>query len=283
MNPWIVMRSYNDAWVVGQTLDGIARQSMAHRLIVFDNASTDGSLEIIRRHTDRIVNIPRGAYIPGRVLNQAMAETDGEFVVFLNSDCVPQDHRWLASLIEGFADESVAAVFGRQIPRPECWPLFAKDTEETFGDGARQKYWKHCFSMATSAIRRSVWEAMPFRDDIQYSEDVDWTWRARQAGHTIRYAGGSVAMHSHNYTLKQYRRRQFGEGRADAAIFDWKPWERTLIRYSLLPFARQVVSDVRYGVRTMQPRAIAHSLPLRLVQMVGRRRGFQEGWSARSQ
>lgn len=282
MTPWIVMRCYNDAWVVEQTLKAIARQSVAHRLIVFDNESTDGSREIIARYTENVVNIPRGQYVPGRVLNDAMKRTDGEFVVFVNSDCVPQDDRWLETMLTGFDEPSVAAVFGRQIARPECWSLFAKDTEDTFGDGARQRFWKHCFSMASSAIRRSVWEESPFRDDIQYSEDIDWTWRARQRGHTIRYRQDSVAMHSHNYTLAQWRKRQYGEGRADAAIFDWQPWETTVLRYSILPFGRQVLGDVRHALRRLDWGALAHSVPLRYAQMMGRRKGFVEGLRARS-
>jgi len=277
MKPWVVMRCYNDAWIVEETLRGLARQRMEHRLMVFDNSSTDGSAEILRRHTEHFVNVPKGQYIPGRVLNDAMRRTDGEFVVFLNSDCVPQDEFWLERLIEGFDDAKVAAVFGRQIPRPDCAPLFVKDTEDTFGDGARQRFWKHCFSMATSAVRRSAWEECHFREDIQYSEDVDWTWQARQRGHLIRYAKDSIAMHSHNYTLAQWKKRQFGEGKADAGIFEWAPWERTLLRYSILPFARQVLSDVKYGLRSGKIGAIGHSLPLRFVQLVGRRKGFLEG------
>lgn len=277
MNPWVVMRCYNDAWIVEETLSALRKQSMAHRLIVFDNESSDGSKDILKRYTDNIVNVPKGAYIPGRVLNDAMRRTDGEFVVFVNSDCVAQDDRWLEELLAAFEDDSVAAVFGRQIPRPECQPLFAKDTEDTFGDGSRQKYWKHCFSMATSAVRRSVWEEMPFREDIQYSEDVDWTWRARQAGHRIVYARKSIAMHSHNYTLAQWRKRQYGEGKADAQIFEWSDWERGVVRYSLLPFARQVVADFKHGAKSGKPSVFLHSVPLRFVQMMGRRKGFVEG------
>ncbi|MBI1290658.1 glycosyltransferase [bacterium] len=281
MNPWVVMRCYNDAWIVRETMEGIAGQEVPHRLIVFDNESSDGSVEIIREFTDRIVDVPKGKYIPGRVLNDAMKATDGEFVVFVNSDCVPQNRQWLGNLLGGFKQDTDAAVFGRQIPRPDCWPLFAKDTEDTFGDGARQKYWKHCFSMATSAVRRRAWEEMPFREDIQYSEDIDWTWRQRQAGRTIRYVADSIAMHSHNYTLKQFYKRQYGEGRAEAAIFDWSNWERAYLRYSLLPFVRQMVSDFKYGLGTGRLSACLHSPGLRFAQLLGRRRGFLDGLKAR--
>ena len=86
----------------------------------------------------------------------------------------------------------------------------AKDTDDTYGDGKRQASWKHCFSMASSAIRRDVWAEMPFNDRLTYSEDIDWTWRARQRGYEVRYMPESRVFHSHNYTLGQSYRRHRG-------------------------------------------------------------------------
>lgn len=270
----VVLRAHNDMPLVAETLQKLDTQRTPFLLVAFDNDSTDGTRETISRYTGNIHHVAAGTYVPGRVLNRAMAATEGEFVVFLNSDCTPQNDRMLESLLAGFENDNVAAVFGRQIPRPGCAALLAKDTEDTYGDGARQRYWRHCFSMAVSAIRRSVWEQMPFREDIQYSEDIDWTWNARQLGYEIRYAPDAIVMHSHNYTLRQFYKRHVGEGRAEAAIFDWSPWESSLLRYSLLPFARQVLSDWKYCLTDLQVAAALHSPMLRAAQMAGRRRGF---------
>jgi len=222
--------------------------------------------------------VPAGAYVPGRVLNQGMAATGGEFVVFVNSDCTPQNDGMLAALLAGFSEEKVAAVFGRQAPRPDCRPLMAKDTEDTYGDGSRQRFWRHCFSMAISAVRRSVWQEMPFREDIQYSEDIDWTWRARRRGYEIRYVPDAIVLHSHNYTLRQFYKRHFGEGRAEARIFEWSPWERSLVRYSLLPYVRQVASDWKYCLARRELSEAISSPILRMAQLAGRRQGFVSGW-----
>jgi rhamnosyltransferase len=270
----VVMRAHNDMPLVAETLRALAGQKTQFVLVGFDNASTDGTLEEIRKYTDRICHVPAGAYVPGRVLNQAMQATEGEFVVFLNSDCTPQNESMLEALVAGFSNDKVAAVFGRQMPRPGCLALMAKDTDDTYGDGSRQQYWKHCFSMALSGIRRSVWKEMPFREDLQYSEDIDWTWRARQRGYEIRYVADARVMHSHNYTLHQFYKRQFGEGRADAQIFEWKPWERSLLRYSVLPYARQVLSDWKYCARRFDIGQAFYSPVLRMAQLAGRRRGF---------
>jgi rhamnosyltransferase len=275
----VVVRSYNDRQLIEQTLQMLGRQTIACEIHVFDNDSTDGTLKILPLYTSHIHRVPKGTYVPGTVLNNAMQTIKSEYpyVVFLNSDCTPVDEFWLENLVAGFSDDTIAAVFSRQMPRPGCLPLFAKDTEDTFGDGSRQKYWKHCFSMASSAIRRECWESMPFRSDIQYSEDIDWTWRARQKGWTIAYVADSKVYHSHNYTFSQFKKRQKGEGTADAQIFDWTQWERSFLRYSLLPFLRQVKSDVSYLSKQKKAGLVFYSFALRFSQMVGRRQGFREG------
>ncbi len=278
MTPFVVMRSHNDMPVIAETLEKLHEQEKHFELICLDNESTDGTVDELRKYTSRVVNIPKGSYVPGRVLNLGMELAQSDQVVFLNSDCTPQNKSWLASLLSGFdGNENVAAVFGRQIPRPDCHPLYAKDTEDSYGDGSRQKYWRHCFSMASSAISRSVWQSLRFSEELQYSEDIDWTWKARQQGGVIRYVPESIVMHSHNYTLRQVYRRHLGEGRAEASIFQWSPWEASLVRYSLLPYGRQVLSDLAYCVRGGFWLAAASSPFIRFAQMTGRRRGFTAG------
>jgi len=282
--PFVVMRSHNDMPVVAETLARLHEQDHAFQLLCLDNESEDGTVEELRKYTDRIVNIPRGKYVPGRVLNLGMELSTSDHVVFLNSDCTPIDSQWLRNLMSGFSgDERVAAVFGRQVPRSDCYPLFAKDAEDTYGDGSRQKYWRHCFSMASSAISRLPWKSQRFNENLSYSEDIEWTWRVRQTGFLIRYVPDSVVMHSHNYSLKQFYRRHYGEGRAEAAIFSWTAWERGLLRYSFLPCTRQILSDWKYFVGKGLWGSVIHSPLFRVAQMLGRRRGFRVGLKEKAQ
>jgi rhamnosyltransferase len=282
MKPWVVMRAHNDMPLVEETLAGLRAQSIPHRLLALDNASKDGTREALARQADRVIDVPAGAYVPGRVLNQAMRLTDGPITVFLNSDCTPLHHDWLQILLTGFEgeagdDERVIAVFGQQLPRSDAHPLHAKDTLDAFGDGVRQGDWRHCFSMAASAIRREEWERYPFDEALQFSEDIDWTWSARQRGRLIRYVPDAVAIHSHNYSLRQLARRHFGEGRAEARIFDWSTWQRSLLRYTVLPLGRQVLDDLRWALDRGAPRIALASPAARVAQALGRRAGFLMG------
>jgi rhamnosyltransferase len=273
----IILRSYNDMPLIIETLKGIKTQTMSFELIALDNESKDGTADEVKQLADKFFNIPAGTYIPGKVLNKGMSESNSDIVVFLNSDCTPQHPEWLENLVRAFDNDKVAAVFGRQVPRPDCYAIFKKDTEDTYGNGEKQKYWKHCFSMASSAISRKVWEQHPFREDIQYSEDIDWTWRMRQNGYKIAYVPDSIVMHSHNYSLKQFYKRQFGEGKADAQIFTWSNWEQNWIRYSFLPLLRQIFSDLKFSFRSLSLSLVFQTFPYRITQMLGRRKGFLEG------
>lgn len=275
--PSIVVRSHNDMPFAGETADFLSTLSGPFEMILFDNGSVDGSREVLAKLASRVVDVPDGEYLPGRVLNQAMELAGGEIVVFLNADCTPQRADWLDQLMTGIRRPGVAAVFGRQIPRPGCDALFSKDTNDTFGDGRRQAKWRHCFSMASSAVRKSVWREFPFSEGISYSEDIAWTWEARQRGYRVDYIPESIAMHSHNYTLAQWYRRQFGEGKAEAHIFEWTRWRRSVMRSAVLPFLAQVRSDWRYCRRTGTLGQVVRSPVLRMVQNAGRYRGLRAG------
>ena len=278
MDTTVVVRTRDDEEFLARTLSGIRAEAMGCRIVVMNNNSNGRPLpNDCVEMVDQVIQVPDGSYRPGRVLNQAMRRTESPLVVFLNADCVPLKRGWLGALLEPFAEASVGATFGRQLPRPGCYPPFARDTEETFGDGALQIRWRHCFSMAVSAVRRTVWESHPFDERLRYSEDIAWTFGLRQEGFEVVYAPESVVEHSHNYSVSQYYKRQRGEGSAEAVIFTWNSWRASLLRYSLVPLARQVWRDTRFCLRRGKLVWIIGSLFLRLAGTLGRRRGFLEG------
>ncbi len=273
----IVVRCFNDAWVVGATLDAVfAQQGPSFRVVAIDSGSTDGSVGILRRYPLELHRIQPGSYVPGRVLNQGMELGDEPYGVFVNSDCTPQHREWLAELLEPFeTDARVAAVYGRQVPRPDAHPLVVKDYERAFGDGTVASGWGHFFSMASSAIRRSVWRESPFDPDIRYSEDVHWSWQRRQEGWRIAYAPRSVAMHSHNYTVSDMRRRYHGEGRADARIYPRSMLPSSWLRAVPVRAGAEIVRDLRWCLRGGHLRALLDSPVHRLVQRHAYWRGLR--------
>src|SRR5882672_4408393 len=118
----IIIRSFNEGWALRQTLPALAAQEYKNwELIVIDSGSTDGSVELIRQAAPRhFIQIAPHEYNPARVMNQGMQRARSGHGIFLNADATPQGANWLRPLVRELLDPQVAAVFGRQIPRPDC-------------------------------------------------------------------------------------------------------------------------------------------------------------------
>lgn len=276
----IAMRSYNDRDVIRGTLEMIRRQTYRNfELWNFDSSSTDGTFDIVREFNDpaRIRQNDSAAYNPGKVLNEAVRTVGGDVVVFINSDATPETEDWLEKLIAPLADPGVGATYGRQTARPDCRALFVKDTERAFGDGREAAKWVHFFSMASSAARREVLERFLFETKVQYSEDIEWSFRLRKAGLDIHYVADAAATHSHNYSLRQSFKRHFGEGKAEAWIFREGELGTSFLRYCLLPFGMEVVRDLGWALSRGSLDAAVHTVPLRAAQKWGRWRGLRDG------
>ncbi len=177
------MRSYNDAWVIEETLTVLfAQRVLNYELINVDSGSTDGTVEIIKKFNSTLIQIPPSEYKPGRVLNRASEKSQGDYLVFLNSDATPVGTRWLEALIAPLENPTVGATFGCQRPRKDARPGVRRDYQRTFGNGNHPEWKRHFFSLANSAIRRDLWEVHPFSEELQFSEDVEWSYWTRKAG-----------------------------------------------------------------------------------------------------
>lgn len=276
----IIMRSFNEGWALRETLPALRAQDYRDwELIVIDSGSTDGSQELIRAaQPQHFIQITPSEYNPSRVMNHGFRLARAGAGIFLNADATPQGSGWLRPLVEALADPRVAACFGRQIPRPDCQAVFAHDYDRCFGPDRESAGWDHFFSMVSSGLRRDVWERRGFREDLQYAEDDEYTRWCRAQGFEIRYVPESVAMHSHNYTAVQARKRAFGDARAQAATWPGGPGDFTFLRTVLLGWFKDVIGDARYCRRTGRLGELPHAARIRWAQRRGRLAGFRQGW-----
>lgn len=276
----IVMRSFNEAWALQETLPALQQQEYRNwELIVIDSGSTDGSGERIRAaEPAHFVQIQPQDYVPGKVMNCGVSLARAEYVLFLNADATPQGTNWLRPLVNALLDSQTAAAFGRQIPRPDCRAVYAHDYERCFGEHRESARWEHFFSMASSGIRKDVWTRRPFAEAITYSEDDEWTRWCRAQGYRIVYVPESVAMHSHNYTPAQAYKRSFGEAQALAYVWTGEPGEINWVRTFALGFANDLKKDLKYCANNRRLSELPHAMRIRWNQRRARVIGFRHGW-----
>jgi rhamnosyltransferase len=277
----IILRSFNEGWALRETLPALKAQDCKDwELIVIDSGSSDGSQELIRAaQPAHFVQIQPHEYNPPRVMNHGMRLARSEFGIFLNADATPQGTQWLRPLITALQDRKVAAVFGRQIPRPDCQAVYACDYDRCFGPNRESAQWEHFFSMVSSGIRKDIWSRRGFLEKLQYAEDDEYTRWVKANGYQVIYRPESVVMHSHNYTPAQAYKRSFGDARALAASWKSSPEEFNYFRTRLLGWMSDLRHDLRFCAREHRLSELPHAARIRWEQRRGKLNGFREGWA----
>ncbi len=277
----VVMRSYNDAPLLPRTLSALdAQRGVEVRLAVFESASSDGSPEIFEAHGyARMTSLKPGEYRSSKVLNLGVREADTEVVCFLNSDAVLEGDGVLRALAERLlAKGDTAGVFARQVVRADAGFLTRLEYEQAFDRRAELGRAARWMTLVCSAVRRSVWEQVPFDERLTFAEDAVWSEAVMALGYETVYVADAAAEHSHEYTPAQRYRRAYGDAAALAALPDagepprgvlagfWIPWLKRSIKTALRCSAK--------GKPWMAPVAAAH---LR-QQLRGEWHGARAGW-----
>ena len=273
----------NDGPLIGATLKGIYEQDYPGgvRLIHIDSGSRDNTVEIIRStNPHQLIQIQPSEYVPGVVLNRGMRESEGEWVVFLNSDGEPANRQWLSELLAAAQSRpKIGTAFSRQIPRSDCQAVYAHDYDRCFGLNRDSAQWDHFFSMVSCVVNRRAWEEQPFREDLQYAEDDEWSRRLKAHGWDVAFAEQSIAIHSHNYTLRQAYKRAYGDCFASAATkADAIPSLRDFGPGFAFAAFRDAVRDWAWCRRVNRIGEWPYALAVRASQRLGKTIGFRSGW-----
>lgn len=92
----VVIPNYNYAQYISETIESVLGQTYANlEVIVVDDESTDGSLDVLIKFADRITIIEQKNQGVSRARNNGAAKAGGEFLAFLDADDI-----WLPEKIE---------------------------------------------------------------------------------------------------------------------------------------------------------------------------------------
>lgn len=116
----VIVPVYNTAPYLERTLAALAKQEYprdAYEVICVDNGSSDGSIDILRRHLEiRVLEEPERSSYAAR--NRGIGAARGEILAFTDSDCFPSPH-WLRSIERAFDEDRVQVLLGPRVPSVE--------------------------------------------------------------------------------------------------------------------------------------------------------------------
>ena len=279
----IVIRCYNEEEHIGRLLSGIMEQTMADEveIIVVDSGSTDATVSIASQFPTEIVSIDPEEFSFGRALNIGCAEASGEFIVAASAHVYPVYDDWLERLLAPFDDSEVALSYGKQwgneVTKYPEHQVFAKWFPETSDYNQSHPFCNN----ANAAIRRVLWEEMPYDESLTGLEDLDWAKRAMSRGYKIAYAADAPIIHVHDeapsHILNRYRR----EAIALKQIMpeeEFDLWDFLRLFFSNL--TRDCVQAWREGKLGF---AFADIWTFRLMQFWGTYKGFRQHGDVPSQ
>lgn len=213
MKASIIIRSKNEERFIGTVLQRVLEQEFPepYEVIVLDSGSQDRTVEIVRGFPVQLEEIPAGKFTFGFALNHGASLAHGAYVVFLSAHCVPCSRSWLRELITPFTNNPlVVATYGRQEPVPGVNPLEERGLEQAYTLRADNTV-QASFSNANSAVRKCVWQDLPFDEEITSGEDFLWA-STLPAPYSIQYVHDASVFHSHPPSLRYWRRRWYEEG-----------------------------------------------------------------------
>ena len=119
----MVVVTHNDLEKLVGCLRSLAEQEYpeaATEIVVVDDGSTDGTADALRKDFPgvRVISKPNEGADVSR--NRGIAESTGEFITFIDSDCVALPD-WLTRMVGRLVDEPDAVVGGRVLHRGSFW------------------------------------------------------------------------------------------------------------------------------------------------------------------
>jgi CMP-N-acetylneuraminic acid synthetase len=136
-------------------------------------------------------------YLPGKALNMGIRESKGEYIVCLSGHCIPVNDSWLSMLIAALTDKEVVGSYGRQEPMEFTSDPDKRDLALIFGLDRKIQMKDSFFHNANSAIRRDIWEKIPFDEKATNIEDRIWAKQVLEAGYKIVYEPEASVYHYH--------------------------------------------------------------------------------------
>ncbi|MBN2791921.1 MAG: mycofactocin biosynthesis glycosyltransferase MftF [Desulfuromonadales bacterium] len=198
-------------------------------VVVVDDGSSDATPQVAEELGAILLESGAVGGGPALARNKGASVATGEILAFIDSDCTAADD-WLSDLLPAFSDEKLAAVggwvdgmhLGSALDRYEAVmsSLNLGRREMSGGAGGDTFYLPSCNLL----MRKTAFTAAGgFRSELQVGEDVDLTWRLRDAGWKIQYLPCGTVYHAHRSRVWPFMRRRFDYGTSEGLLQQLHP------------------------------------------------------------
>lgn len=278
----IIIPTLNGGKYLGKLFGTLQEQSVSPaQILVVDSSSKDNTIKICNAFKVDLIQIEPKTFDHGGTRNLAASRATGDILVFMTQDALFKDKECLKNLIRPLEETTVAASFGRQIPKVDANPIevFVRsfnyppgEVIKGINDLPRLGVKTFFFSNACSAIKKRAYEEVGgFPEKTIMNEDMFLAAKLLMKGYKIAYQPEAVVYHSHNYSLGRQFKRYFDVG----VFFSRNRWIRDLAK-SEKEGIRYLKEEIRFLSANGQKGWIPYALADTTIRFLGYRAGLLE-------
>ena len=161
-------------------------------LIVVAETTAVAVQALCHQASARLGCLPPDEFTDGRAHNLGIRDAAGELILLLNADTVPIGSCFLERAMAPFSDPLMAAARCLSVSNVAQLGRWHQPKAIQYRSVAEQQHaeraahWSDYPASACCVIRRSVWEQVPFDENLEASEDKFWASQVLARGFKIR-------------------------------------------------------------------------------------------------
>ena len=205
----VIIRTLNESKYLDDLILSIRNQVCDFEVetVIVDSGSTDGTLDIAKKHDCVITHIMRENFSFGRSLNLGCEIAKGDILVFISGHCIPQSFYWLQNLCSPIQAGQVNYSYGKQLGGENTFFSESRIFAKYFPNTSNIPQNDYFCNNANSALSKHSWLKYRFDESVTGLEDMELGQRLFRDGGHIGYVSEAPVYHYHNETWPQVRRR----------------------------------------------------------------------------
>ena len=217
----VIMPAYNAERYIGEAIESVLSQTYTNiELIIVEDCSTDGTLDVIRRYEDDRIILERNPVNRGIAFstNRGIEISGGKYIALLDDDDVATADRieLQANYLEGHGEIDILGGWTEMIdgygkhlsyyPEPRRNPKYIKAL-------LLFTWWE--FENSTTMIRRRFWEdsGLRYEDNCYGLQDLRFFMKASKVGTMSAIHDLVLYKRNHDNNESKYRHEKFAKER----------------------------------------------------------------------
>ncbi|MDL2299981.1 glycosyltransferase [Bacteroides sp. OttesenSCG-928-E20] len=240
----VIIPVYNRPDEVDELLESLTRQPYGlFEVVVVEDGSTVPCQSVVDKYTDRLnlsyFTKPNSG--PGQTRNYGAQRSRGDYLIFLDSDCIiPQGY---FEAIEEELNTQPADAFGGPDRAHQSFTHTQKAINYSMtsffttggirgGKKKMDKFYPRSFNMG---IRKEAFDALNGFSTMRFGEDIDLSIRIFEAGYSCRLFPKAWVYHKRRTDFRKFFRQVYNSGIARINLY--KKYPQSLKLVHLLPAA----------------------------------------------